>query len=666
MPSRRKLADAIRVLSMDAVEAAASGHPGAPMGLADTAEVLWNDFLRHNPKNPHWDNRDRFVLSNGHASMLLYSLLHLSGYDLPIAELKNFRCLGSKTPGHPEFGVTPGVEVTTGPLGQGFANAVGMALAERLLAARFNRKGHKPVDHRTFVLVGDGCLMEGISQEAASLAGTLGLGKLICIYDDNGISIDGAVKDWFADDTAGRFTACGWQVIPAVDGHDSGAVSRALGEAVADEMKPSLICCRTTIGYGSPGKAGKASTHGAPLGADEVAAVRKELGWDHEPFAVPEAVYAGWDSRARGNELEAAWQAEFDRYAAEHPELAAEYSRCMRGELPEGLSASMAKLLQETQAAGGQLATRQASARVIAHIAAHLPELLGGSADLSGSNGTKWPAAEVIRPGSLAGNYLSYGVREFAMTAVTTGMVLHGGIRPFSGTFLAFLDYARSAVRMAALMGAPNLLIYTHDSIGVGEDGPTHQPIEQLTSLRTTPNLVTWRPCDAVEAVAAWEEALLRREGPSALVLSRQGLKVLPRSDEQLPLLRRGAYVLRESVGELQVILIATGSEVMLADAAWEALGGAGVRLVSMPSMEQFAAEDTAYRESVLPGHITRRLACEAGHGETWHKWVGPAGRILCMERFGESGPGSELFPFFGFTAENLVQAINSLKNQTG
>lgn len=667
MPSRKQLADAIRVLSMDAVQAAKSGHPGAPMGMADLAEVLWNDFLRYNPANPGWHNRDRFVLSNGHASMLLYAVLHLTGYDLPLAELKNFRQLDSSTPGHPELGVTPGVEATTGPLGQGFANAVGMALAERLLAARFNTPEHQVVEHRTYVCVGDGCLMEGVSHEAASLAGTLGLGKLICIYDDNGISIDGKVDDWFAEDTSARFAAYGWQVLPAVDGHDPNAVAGAIRAALADETRPSLISCRTIIGYGSPGKAGDASAHGAPLGEEEVGAVREALGWpSREAFAVPEEISAAWNHLEKGGEAEAAWRKEFARYQRAEPALAAEYERCMQGKLPDDFADSMRELLQATQAAGGEPATRRASAGIIEHLARLLPELVGGSADLSDSNGTRWPDAEPIRPGNLKGNYLSYGVREFAMTAITTGMVLHGGLRPFSGTFLVFSDYARNAVRMAALMCAPNVFVYTHDSIGVGEDGPTHHPVEQLTALRTTPNLLTWRPCDAAECVVAWEEALQRGkgDGPSALVLSRQNLRVLDRSDEQLEQIRRGAYILRESVGPLDTILMASGSEVMLAEAAWERLGGAGLRLVSMPSMERFVAQGDAYREEVLPARITQRVACEAGRGESWYRWVGSTGKLLCMNGFGKAALGTHLFENFGFTVESLTGIIASVRHQ--
>ena len=661
MPSRRQLANAIRVLAMDAVQAAGSGHPGAPMGLADVAEVLWNDFLRHNPTNSRWDNRDRFVLSNGHASMLLYSLLHLSGYDLCLDELKNFRQLHSWTPGHPEFGLTPGVEATTGPLGQGFANAVGMALAERLLAERFNTEEYKIVDHRTYVVVGDGCLMEGISHEAASLAGTLGLGKLICIYDDNGISIDGRVDGWFSEDTAGRFHAYGWQVIPAVDGHDAEAVAEAVKDALADEAGPSLICCRTVIGFGSPNRRGKASVHGAPLGEDEISAARSELKWSFEPFVIPDSIYGAWDGRGRGRDLEASWQARFDHYEQQYPERAAEYRRCMRGELPEGLIGSLEDLLGKTQAAAGLLATRTASLQVIEEVARQLPELVGGSADLSTSTATRWSSAKQIRRGSLSGNYLCYGVREFGMTAITTGMALHGGIRPFSGTFLVFEDYARNAVRMAALTGLPNLFIYTHDSIGVGEDGPTHQPVEQLTALRTTPNLVTWRPCDASECVVAWQEALLRQDGPTALVLSRQDIRVLARNEEQLGLIRCGAYVLREAVGPLKAILIATGSEVGLADAAWNALNGAGLRVVSMPSMEQFAAQDKDYQDSVLPASVPQRIACEAGHSETWHKWVGKSGMIISIDRFGKAAPGRHLFDYFGFTVERLIEAVTAV-----
>jgi transketolase len=659
MPSRRELANAIRALSMDAVQQANSGHPGAPMGMADIAEVLWNDFLTHNPGNPSWVDRDRFVLSNGHASMLLYSLLHLSGYDLPMDQLRNFRQLHSATPGHPEFGHTPGVETTTGPLGQGLANAVGMAIAERRLAAEFNRPGHAIVDHRTFAFCGDGCLMEGISHEVCSLAGTLGLGKLVVVYDDNGISIDGEVEAWFSDDTAARFRAYGWQVIESVDGHDPAAIREALQAALDDTARPSLVCCRTVIGRGAPNKAGSESVHGAPLGAEEVAATRAAIGWQHQPFEIPEDIRSAWDAHERGGRAESAWNERYAAYRAAHPELAAEFDRRMAGELPRDFVDAAPRHLAEVDAQAAKVATRKASQVSLDALAPLFPELLGGSADLTGSNNTWWQGSRAIGADDPGGNYLFYGVREFGMAGIMNGLSLHGGIRPYGGTFLIFMEYMRNAVRMAALMAQPAIFVFTHDSIGLGEDGPTHQPVEQLTALRATPGLETWRPCDAVETAAAWIEALQRRDGPTALVLSRQGLAHQARDPRALEQIARGAYVLEDCDGEPELLLLATGSEVDPAREATRQLAAQGhrVRLVSMPSCERFAAQDAAYRDAVLPPAVRRRVAVEAGHRDFWYRFVGLDGDIVGMSDFGASAPGPALMAHFGFTVERIVAA---------
>ncbi len=622
MPTRTDLANAIRALSMDAVQQANSGHPGAPMGMADIAEVLWNDFLKHNPANPNWSNRDRFVLSNGHGSMLLYSLLHLSGYELPIEEIRNFRQLGSKTPGHPEYGYAPGVETTTGPLGQGLANAVGMALAEKVLAAQFNRGALNIVDHHTYVFLGDGCLMEGVSHEASSLAGTLGLGKLIALYDDNNISIDGEVDGWFTDNTPMRFEAYGWHVVPNVDGHDPQAVKAAIEKAQAETGRPSLICCKTVIGKGSPNKQGTAATHGAPLGADEIAAVRETIGWQHEPFHVPEDIYAQWNAVDAGAANEQAWNQLFADYQAEYPELAEQYQRRSDGRLPNDFAQRSAACVVAAQNAGENIASRKASQKALNAFGPMLPEILGGSADLAGSNLTLWDCSSPISAEDAQGNYLYYGVREFGMSAIMNGIALHGGFIPYGATFLMFSEYARNALRMSALMKIRNIFVYTHDSIGLGEDGPTHQPVEQLTALRCTPNLHTWRPCDAVESMAAWRAALLRQDGPAALVFSRQTLAHQPRNDEQLDAIGKGGYILRDSEGEPEAIIIATGSEVGIAVEAAEQLGDK-VRVVSMPCAEVFEQQDDNYRESVLPGNVRKRVAVEAGHGDYWRKFVG-------------------------------------------
>jgi transketolase len=637
------------------------------MGMADIAESLWHDYLRHNPANPQWSDRDRFVLSNGHGSMLIYALLHLTGYELPLAELKAFRQLGSKTPGHPEFGHTPGVETTTGPLGQGLANAVGMALAEKVLAAQFNQVQGDTVfnivDHYTYVFAGDGCLMEGISHEVASLAGTLGLGKLICFYDDNGISIDGDVKDWFTDDTPARFRAYGWHVIDKVDGHDAGALGAAIESARAQSSQPTLICCQTTIGFGAPTKAGKASSHGSPLGVDEIKGAREQLDWTYGPFEIPDDIYQGWDARPRGAALEAEWQQLFARYQQQFPELAQEYVRRMQDELPANWASTMDALLAKTVAAAENLASRQVSAKVIGEMATCLPELLGGSADLTGSNLTSWPAMSPVTADQADGNYVYYGVREFGMTAMANGIALHQGLLPFTGTFLVFMDYARNAVRMAALMGVRNVLVYTHDSIGQGEDGPTHQPIEHLASLRMTPNLSVWRPADGVETVVAWRAAVERRHGPTALVLSRQSLAHQSRDDVQIDSISRGAYILRDSAEEPVLIIIATGSEVGIAVTAFDTLSASGlaVRVVSMPSADVFEAQDQAYQQAVLPSACSKRLAVEAAQSSYWWKWVGLEGRIIGLTSFGESGPGSAVMTHFGFTADNIVATAKEM-----
>ncbi|PRD15003.1 transketolase [Pantoea coffeiphila] len=662
MSSRRELANAIRALSMDAVQKAKSGHPGAPMGMADIAEVLWRDFLHHNPANPAWADRDRFILSNGHASMLLYSLLHLTGYDLPMEELKNFRQLHSKTPGHPEIGYTPGVETTTGPLGQGLANAVGFAIAERTLAAQFNRPDHQIVDHFTYVFMGDGCLMEGISHEVSSLAGTLGLGKLIGFYDHNGISIDGETDGWFTDDTAKRFEAYHWHVIHDIDGHNPEAISAAIKEAQSVTDKPSLIICKTIIGFGSPNKAGKEESHGAALGEEEVALTRKELGWNYPPFEIPKDIYAQWDAKQAGAEREKAWNTRFNAYKAAYPELAAEYSRRMSGGMPENWEAETQKYIQQLQDNPQKIASRKASQNALEAYGPLLKEFLGGSADLAPSNLTIWSGSKSIKDDS-AGNYIHYGVREFGMTAIANGIAHHGGFIPYTATFLMFVEYARNAVRMAALMKARQILVYTHDSIGLGEDGPTHQPVEQLASLRVTPNMSVWRPCDQVETAVAWKHAVERHHGPTALILSRQNLAQPARSKAQLENISRGGYILKDSDGTPEVILIATGSEVEITLGAAEKLTASGhkVRVVSLPSTDLFDAQDAAYRESVLPSNVTARVAVEAGIADYWFKYVGLNGAIVGMTSFGESAPAEKLFAEFGFTVENIVSHAEAL-----
>lgn len=656
-------ANAIRALSMDAVQKANSGHPGAPMGMADIAEVLWTQYLKHNPNNPSWADRDRFVLSNGHGSMLIYSLLHLTGYDLSIDDIKDFRQLHSKTPGHPEYGYTPGVETTTGPLGQGLANAVGMAVAEKLMAARFNKGDHTLVDHRTWSFVGDGCLMEGISHEACSLAGTLGLGKLTVVYDDNGISIDGEIEGWFTDDTPARFAAYGWHVIPDVDGHDSQAVSKAIDQAIAETGRPTIICCKTTIGKGSPNKQGTESCHGAPLGDGEIDLTREALGWSHAPFVVPDEIYAHWDARESGAQAEASWNGVLASYRSDYPELADEFERRMRGELPDEFMKGVDDFIAQCVANESDVASRKASQQAIAALAPTLPELLGGSADLAGSNLTLWPEAKGADASDAEGNYIYYGVREFAMAAMMNGIALHGGFIPFGGTFLIFMEYARNAVRMAALMRQRAIYVFTHDSVGLGEDGPTHQPVEQLASMRSTPNLDTWRPCDAVESAIAWKQAIVRQDGPSALVFSRQTLPHQVGAAERVSDVARGAYVLREEQGELEAIVIATGSEVALAIDAAEKLSaaGRGVRVVSMPCADVFERQDAVYREAVLPSHILARVAVEASHMDWWYKYVGLDGRVVGMSSFGESAPGPQLMKEFGFTVENVVDAIEDV-----
>jgi transketolase len=656
-PGRRDIANAIRALSMDAVQAANSGHPGAPMGMADIAEVLWRDFLRHNPANPDWSNRDRFVLSNGHGSMLLYSLLHLTGYDLSIDELKNFRQMGYRTAGHPEYEPGLGIETTTGPLGQGVTNAVGMALAEKMLAGQFNRPGHDIVDHKTWVFLGDGCLMEGISHEACSLAGTLGLGKLICFYDDNNISIDGEVDGWFTDDTAKRFEAYGWQVIDDVDGHDSASIAAATEKAAKETARPSLICCKTIIGFGAPNKQGTASTHGAPLGDEEIAAAREELGWTSAPFEIPADIAAAWDGRKRGASDEDAWDSTFAAYADAHPELAAEYSRRMAGGLPDNWASIADAAIAAVNEAAESMATRKASLVALNAFAPALPELAGGSADLTGSNLTYHKDSVPVGRNDASGNYVYFGVREFGMTAICNGMALHGGLIPYSGTFLTFSDYARNALRMAALMKIQNILVYTHDSIGLGEDGPTHQPVEHTASLRLMPNMRVWRPCDTVETAVAWRDAIERRDGPTSLVLTRQGLPHQERTGSQLSDIARGGYVLRQTGGEPRILLIATGSEVALAMAAADELerGGINARVVSMPCTDLFDSQDAEYRESVLPADVTARVVIEAGVTETWWRYAGPQGRVVGLDRYGESAPANELFEHFGFSTDNIV-----------
>lgn len=658
--SRKQCANAIRALSMDAVQKAKSGHPGAPMGMADIAEVLWKDFHQHNPGNPHWFNRDRFVLSNGHGSMLIYSLLHLSGYALSIEDIQQFRQFDSKTPGHPEYGYTPGVETTTGPLGQGLANAVGMAIAEKTLAAQFNREGHEVIDHNTYVFVGDGCLMEGISHEVCSLAGTLKLGKLIVFYDDNGISIDGEIDQWFSDDTSKRFEAYGWQSI-SIDGHDSAAIAKAIEQARAETARPTLISCKTIIGFGSPNKQGTAATHGAPLGDDEIAATREALNWPHAPFVIPEEIKRSWDATEKGFVAESAWKEKLVIYEEEHPDLAMELVRRLKGELPGYFSEKADEFINQCQQNAENMASRKASQNCIEAYAAMLPELIGGSADLTGSNLTNWSGSTSLFE-SADGNYIYYGVREFGMTAIATGINLHGGFIPYTATFLIFMEYARNAVRMAALMKRQSILVYTHDSIGQGEDGPTHQPIEQLANLRITPNMSLWRPCDTVETAVAWKAAIQRSTGPTALVFSRQGLPHQARTDQQLRDISRGAYILKDCEGTPSVIILATGSEVGICSEAVETLQEQGIkaRLISMPSVDVFEAQDAEYREAVLPTAVRNRLAVEASAADYWTKLVGLDGKVIGMNSFGESAPGPVLLKHFGFSAENVVATAKS------
>jgi transketolase len=659
---RKHLANAIRALSMDGVQQANSGHPGAPMGMADIAEVLWRSHLNHNPSNPEWADRDRFVLSNGHGSMLIYSLLHLTGYALPIEELKNFRQLHSKTPGHPEYGYAPGIETTTGPLGQGITNAVGMALAEKALAAQFNKDGHDIVDHYTYAFMGDGCLMEGISHEACSLAGTLGLGKLIAFWDDNGISIDGEVEGWFSDDTPKRFEAYGWHVIPAVDGHDSDAINAAIEAAKADP-RPTLICTKTIIGFGSPNKSGSHDCHGAPLGADEIAATRKELGWEYGPFEIPTDIYAQWDAKEAGATKEAAWNEKFAAYEAAYPELASEFKRRVNGELPAEWDEKATQIIADLQANPANIASRKASQNALEAFGAMLPEFLGGSADLAPSNLTMWSGSKSLTAEDASGNYIHYGVREFGMTAIMNGIALHGGFVPYGATFLMFMEYARNAMRMAALMKVQNIQVYTHDSIGLGEDGPTHQPVEQIASLRLTPNMSTWRPCDQVESAVAWKFAIERKDGPTSLIFSRQNLAQQERDAQQVADIAKGAYVLKDCEGTPELILIATGSEVELAVNAAAELSAEGkkVRVVSMPATDLFDKQDETYRESVLPSSVTARVAIEAGIADFWYKYVGFGGKIVGMTTFGESAPAGELFKMFGFTTENVVSTAKTV-----
>ena len=661
MPSRRDLANAIRALSMDAVQQANSGHPGAPMGMADIAEVLWNDHMSHNPGNPEWSNRDRFILSNGHGSMLIYSLLHLTGYELSIDDLKSFRQLHSKTPGHPEYGYAPGVETTTGPLGQGITNGVGMAIAERALAAEFNKDGHEIVDHNTYVFLGDGCLMEGISHEACSLAGTLGLGKLIAFWDDNGISIDGHVEGWFTDDTPKRFESYGWHVIADVDGHDPEALAKAVEFAKAMTDKPTMICCKTTIGFGSPNKEGTHECHGAPLGQDEINLTKAALGWDHAAFEVPDDIYAGWDANKKGAAAEAAWNEKFAAYKAEHADLAAEFERRMSGDLPSNWEAKSAEYIAQVNADAKSPATRQAS---LASIEAYSPvatELFGGSADLGCSNLTEWSGYKPMRADTPAANYINYGVREFAMSAIMNGIALHGGFIPFGATFLMFSEYARNALRMAALMKIQSIFVYTHDSIGLGEDGPTHQAVEQIPTLRMIPNMMVWRPCDAVESAVSWQQAVERKDGPSCLIFSRQGLPHQERTDAQVDDITKGGYILKDCEGTPDAIIIATGSEVALAMDAARELSSNNVRVVSMPSVNAFEAQDADYRESVLPAGVTARVVVEAAVTDSWYKYAGLNGKVIGIDHFGESAPAPVLFKEFGFTVENVVAAVKSV-----
>ncbi|MGB4336869.1 MAG: transketolase [Chromatiaceae bacterium] len=669
MSSRKELANAIRALSMDAVQKAKSGHPGAPMGMADIAEVLWNDYMCHNPVNPSWANRDRFVLSNGHGSMLIYSLLHLTGYDIGVEDLKSFRQLHSKTPGHPEYGYAPGIETTTGPLGQGLTNAVGMALAEKVLAGQFNQPGHEIVDHHTYVFLGDGCLMEGISHEACSLAGALGLGKLICFYDDNNISIDGEVRGhgttpaWFLDDTPKRFEAYGWHVIPKVDGHDPEAIKAAIEVARAMDGKPSLICCQTIIGFGSPNKQGKEDCHGAPLGDDEIALTRENLGWRHAPFEIPQDVQAGWDARDAGARAEAEWNTRFEAYAAAYPSQAAEFQRRMAGDLPADWAEKSDAFVAAVVAKAETIASRKASQNALDGFGPLLPELLGGSADLAGSNLTIWKGCKGVSRTDASGNYIYYGVREFGMSAIMNGAALHGGFVPYGATFLMFSEYARNALRMAALMKVPSIFVYTHDSIGLGEDGPTHQPVEQIPTLRLIPNMSVWRPCDAVESAVTWKLAIERKTGPSCLIFSRQNLAHMDRDADQMAGITRGGYVLRDCAGAPDAILIATGSEVELAVKAADALaaGGKAVRVVSMPSTDTFDAQDAAYRESVLPRAVTTRVAIEAACTAGWWKYAGCQGAVIGIDRFGESAPAGDLFKAFGFTVDQVVATVKGL-----
>jgi len=664
-PSRQTLANAIRVLSMDAVQQANSGHPGAPMGMADIAEVLWNDFLSHNPANPHWVNRDRFVLSNGHGSMLLYSLLHLSGYDLDIEDIRNFRQLHSKTPGHPEYGYAPGVETTTGPLGQGISNAVGMALAEKVLAAQFNQPNFKVVDHYTYTFMGDGCLMEGISHEACSYAGTLGLGKLIAFWDDNGISIDGDVEGWFTDDTPARFEAYGWQVVRDVDGHNANDIRQAIEQAQKETNKPTLICCKTVIGSGAPNKEGTHHVHGAPLGAEEIAATRKALGWTAPAFEIPAEVKNAWDANDKGEQAEAQWEELLEAYVAEYPDLADELLRRLSGELSADWAEKSEAFVQAAQQAGETIASRKASLNTLNGYGPLLPELLGGSADLTGSNLTKWSGCTDVDGTNANGNYLHYGVREFGMSAIQNGIALHGGFIPYGATFLTFSDYARNAVRMAALMKLRNIFVFTHDSIGLGEDGPTHQSVEHVSSLRLIPNLDVWRPCDAVESAVAWKYAVENESTPSALIFTRQNVQHQPRTADQVAAISKGGYILKDCEGEPQVILMATGSEVELATTAADVLAAEGVkvRVLSMPCTDLFDRQDMAYKESILPASVTARVAIEAGSTSLWYKYVGLQGAVIGLDRFGESAPAKELFEYFGITAEKLVEAAKNLLN---
>ena len=662
--SHRELANAIRALSMDGVQKAKSGHPGAPMGMADIAEVLWRGFLKHNPSNPQWVDRDRFILSNGHGSMLIYSLLHLSGYDVSIDDIKNFRQLHSKTPGHPEYGYTPGVETTTGPLGQGITNAVGMAIAERTLAAQFNRPGHEIVDHYTYTFVGDGCLMEGVSHEACSLAGTLKLGKLIALYDENGISIDGHIEGWFTDDTAKRFEAYGWHVIRGIDGHDAQAIKLAIEQAQAVTDKPSLLMCKTIIGFGSPNKAGSHDCHGSPLGDAEIEATRKNIGWQYAPFEIPEQYYTAWDAKPKGQKLEEQWNQRFAAYEKAHPELAKEFKRRTTNQLPQNWQQDAKAFVEQLQANPATIATRKASQNAIEAFGKILPDFLGGSADLAPSNLTMWSGSKEILANP-DGNYIHYGVREFGMSAIMNGIALHGGFVPYGATFLMFMEYARNALRMAALMKIRSIFVYTHDSIGLGEDGPTHQPVEQMASLRLTPNMSTWRPCDQVESAVAWQYAIEREDGPTALIFSRQNLKQQDRTPEQLANVYRGGYILKDCDGTPELILIATGSEVELAVEAYETLTREGklVRVVSMPATDAFDKQDSSYKETVLPSSVTKRIAIEAGIADYWYKYVGLTGKVIGMTSFGESAPAELLFKEFGFTVENVLAQAKSLLN---